>query len=867
MKGSGQRMRLALDGHLALLHRLQQRGLGLGRRAVDLVGQQQVGEHRALAEPERALGGLEDHLADHVRRHQVGGELHPLELQVQGSGHGLDQQGLGRARHAFEQDVAAHQQGGHQARQGAVLADHHLGHLVAQGQDRRPDRVGPVAAGVGGVGAAAHRLGVWGRDGRWWWSVGGGPGSAESGQGAVPWRTSARMGSMSRARSSSSASERTGMSVTARATRSRSTPVRRGGDLGHHLGAAVGGQAQPLGQAPAQVVAQQPGRPVRVTGLGQQVAVGRRSARSPRSAPAGARGPAAPGAGPGTRRTRRRRRAARRSASLTPTEMSEPRSGPVRPSGRRRAVIPHSTETRVPERGAIRSVASPALSYWSRASLVNTLGPPTATTWPRPTGGVDHEGPLPDGEAAARAGGHGVEGRGPPEGQHRAEARQGRRCRSVPRRWPPARPGRTASSTTRDPTGTNDDWGSATTSDPAGLGPSVCELVGLGLAGGVGGQQGHVGAGSGHVVGDLDTGRPDWPSSMHQRLGARRSGGVRVERVGRRRRARGAPRTSVTASSPISPTTQGSARRDPPSTAVAGIGSRGRRPAHRAGPTRRLGRHRRRPRHRGRTSVAVIGPPAGARRRCVGGPGAGGRPDAGRARSTTASASSANRRALVGAGGAVAVPGPLEQLGRPAEVRAGLGQGGGHVAAVLAGGPAGQVPHHAGRRSARRPAPGTGSAEPFLPLAGAPRSASAWRDQSTAAAADLDPQRRLGPLRVAAQRAGRERRPAATTTPTRTARTQPAQHRPRTRRRTASRPRGPGARPGPAAGTGSHRLGRAGRNWRWFRMAVALARLTAAGLVGLGQRGGRQAVKRPWAKASAAASSRSRPSVRMRRSR
>jgi hypothetical protein len=46
--GGGSSWVCAADGrHLALLHRLQQRGLGLGRRAVDLVGQQQVGEDRA----------------------------------------------------------------------------------------------------------------------------------------------------------------------------------------------------------------------------------------------------------------------------------------------------------------------------------------------------------------------------------------------------------------------------------------------------------------------------------------------------------------------------------------------------------------------------------------------------------------------------------------------------------------------------------------------------------------------------------------------------------------------------------------------------------------------------------------------------
>ena len=56
----GQRMRRALDRHLPLLHRLEQRGLGLRRRAVDLVGEQQVREDRAFAEAERAFARLED---------------------------------------------------------------------------------------------------------------------------------------------------------------------------------------------------------------------------------------------------------------------------------------------------------------------------------------------------------------------------------------------------------------------------------------------------------------------------------------------------------------------------------------------------------------------------------------------------------------------------------------------------------------------------------------------------------------------------------------------------------------------------------------------------------------------------------------
>ena len=53
----GQRVGLPADGDLVLLHGLQQRGLGLGRGAVDLVGQHDVGEDRPLHEPERPLAG------------------------------------------------------------------------------------------------------------------------------------------------------------------------------------------------------------------------------------------------------------------------------------------------------------------------------------------------------------------------------------------------------------------------------------------------------------------------------------------------------------------------------------------------------------------------------------------------------------------------------------------------------------------------------------------------------------------------------------------------------------------------------------------------------------------------------------------
>ena len=45
----GQRVRVPVDGDLALLHRLEQRGLRLGGGAVDLVGDHDVREDRAAA--------------------------------------------------------------------------------------------------------------------------------------------------------------------------------------------------------------------------------------------------------------------------------------------------------------------------------------------------------------------------------------------------------------------------------------------------------------------------------------------------------------------------------------------------------------------------------------------------------------------------------------------------------------------------------------------------------------------------------------------------------------------------------------------------------------------------------------------------
>ena len=105
------RMVDAADGGLAFLHRFEQGGLRLGRRAVDFVGQHDVGEDRPGQELEGPLPGdrivLNDFRAGDVGRHEVGRELDALERQVERLGQRAHHQGLGQARNADEQGMAA----------------------------------------------------------------------------------------------------------------------------------------------------------------------------------------------------------------------------------------------------------------------------------------------------------------------------------------------------------------------------------------------------------------------------------------------------------------------------------------------------------------------------------------------------------------------------------------------------------------------------------------------------------------------------------------------------------------------------------------------------------------------------------------
>ena len=127
-------VRHAVHRDLPLLHGLQQGGLGAAGGPVELVGQEEVAEHRAGLVLHFACGLVEDGKAGDVGGHDVGGELHPVKLQVQRPREGQGQGGLSHAGDILQQNVALGQNGGQDLEEDGVLAHddlfdfrHHVG--------------------------------------------------------------------------------------------------------------------------------------------------------------------------------------------------------------------------------------------------------------------------------------------------------------------------------------------------------------------------------------------------------------------------------------------------------------------------------------------------------------------------------------------------------------------------------------------------------------------------------------------------------------------------------------------------------------------------------------------------------------------
>ena len=133
---------------MVLLHRFEQRRLRLGRRPVDLVGQDDLPEDRALHETQaaHALFFVEDFGARDVRRHQVRRELDPLEVQMEDVGEGFDQQGLRQAGNARDETMSPCEQRDEHLLDDLVLADDDLAQL---GENTLAALRDPFSAGGG----------------------------------------------------------------------------------------------------------------------------------------------------------------------------------------------------------------------------------------------------------------------------------------------------------------------------------------------------------------------------------------------------------------------------------------------------------------------------------------------------------------------------------------------------------------------------------------------------------------------------------------------------------------------------------------------------------------------------------------------
>ena len=123
----GELVRLPVDRDLALAHRLEQRGLGAGRRAVDLVGEEDVREHGAGHE--EVLAGADDVLAVELYRRRVRRELDALEGRAEHVRDGAGEERLRAAGRALEEDVPVRDRCDEKELDRAVLADDDLRHL------------------------------------------------------------------------------------------------------------------------------------------------------------------------------------------------------------------------------------------------------------------------------------------------------------------------------------------------------------------------------------------------------------------------------------------------------------------------------------------------------------------------------------------------------------------------------------------------------------------------------------------------------------------------------------------------------------------------------------------------------------------
>ena len=105
-EGRGHGIGDAVHRHLALFHGLEQRGLGLGRGAVDLVGEDDLRHDGAGPKLEFQRLLVEDADAGDVAGQHVGRELDAAEGAADAAGDGAGEHRLADAGHVLDQQVA-----------------------------------------------------------------------------------------------------------------------------------------------------------------------------------------------------------------------------------------------------------------------------------------------------------------------------------------------------------------------------------------------------------------------------------------------------------------------------------------------------------------------------------------------------------------------------------------------------------------------------------------------------------------------------------------------------------------------------------------------------------------------------------------
>jgi hypothetical protein len=113
------------DRQVPLGHHLEHRRLHLRRRAVDLVGEHEVGDHGPELDVELLPPLPVDTRAEDVGGHEVRGELQARERAPHHLRHRLHRQGLRDTRHALQEEVAAGQEADEHPLDQPVLTDDH----------------------------------------------------------------------------------------------------------------------------------------------------------------------------------------------------------------------------------------------------------------------------------------------------------------------------------------------------------------------------------------------------------------------------------------------------------------------------------------------------------------------------------------------------------------------------------------------------------------------------------------------------------------------------------------------------------------------------------------------------------------------